>query len=678
MTDFYQSPADKLRFEILLKSLREGSLNLAIVGSDEVALASYGRQIYDHLVDIGESHVEWWNSADSEKLVQRFNDILAELTVDEALDKSQKRAPKRYMIFPDTHAIQPFELQLLARLINGFPTSNINLVLVVNQQDAYEEKLSVFGKNLLQWILESETPAQAYSAKESSTDRSNRYAQSSVQDDERIYGAQAKDSRDAVADFSATFAATLASGKFPNPSKGDVDTGSDLHDPLMDVPAQSVSGERAQSNAPAATKGSLSTKVAGILIFAIVASVVSLSLIYQDEVLKQAKSLEDFVSGKKPASAKAADKNQKSASQEGAGTGAADTTESSKNDVGAGNKADASSAPSTAEGANSANGGNVSANSNANSPALGMSSTAHLPVKTDDSLIANKEEVISPAPALKPTQLTPKEASSQVAQIKVQTPNSVTPTQPSVAPAPAASNSTRADEKQGATQNKADSKVDAKSDTKVEAKNESKTANDVKRDAKPALDAQQSKSEQKSAANSAGPVQVPKARDASVPKELKETKETKETRDARESKPGSKQANAARETENLPKLAPRADKSDRSEEGKPKSSNAETQSGFKPRAEDLRFVQQLPDESWVMQHAALDTYEEALSFQQSSPFYKDARVMYTKRRDAAPYYIVVTGPYSSRQDAEAETRKHPIMVKSWVRSAKSLKNQYDE
>ena len=101
MTDFYQSPADKLRFEILLKSLREGSLNLAIVGDDEVALANYARQIYDHLNESGEDYVEWWSSADSEKLVQRFNDILSELTVDEALDKSQKRSPKRYMIFPD-------------------------------------------------------------------------------------------------------------------------------------------------------------------------------------------------------------------------------------------------------------------------------------------------------------------------------------------------------------------------------------------------------------------------------------------------------------------------------------------------------------------------------------------------------------------------------------------------
>jgi hypothetical protein len=63
------------------------------------------------------------------------------------------------MIFPDTQGIQDFELQLLARLVNGFPASNINLILLVNQPErSYEKKLSAFGKNLLQWVLESEEP----------------------------------------------------------------------------------------------------------------------------------------------------------------------------------------------------------------------------------------------------------------------------------------------------------------------------------------------------------------------------------------------------------------------------------------------------------------------------------------------------------------------------------------
>lgn len=150
MSDFYQSPADKLRFEILLKSLREGRLNLAILGDDEVALTYYGRRIFQHLKKQGEQHVELWTSADSEKLVGRFNEILSELTVDQAVDKGNKAVPKRFMIFPDTQAIQEFELQLLARLVNGFPASNINLILLVNNQAAYEKKLATFGKNLLQ------------------------------------------------------------------------------------------------------------------------------------------------------------------------------------------------------------------------------------------------------------------------------------------------------------------------------------------------------------------------------------------------------------------------------------------------------------------------------------------------------------------------------------------------
>ena len=313
MTDFYQSPADKLRFEILLKSLREGSLNLAIVGDDEVALSSYARQIYDQLNQSGEDYVEWWSSADSEKLVQRFNDILSELTVDEALDKSQKRSPKRYMIFPDTHAIQDFELQLLARLINGFPTSNINLVLVVNQQDPYEEKLAVFGKNLLQWILEPEYAPAAKAPK-----RSNRIeTMDEVQKTsglselpESSLGSGVK--QDAIADFSATFAATLASGKFPGPgeSKGAGSGGSDSlasgkkdFDPLMDSPG--VEGPILQQDQESQNKGSFSSKVAGILIFAIILTVSAFGLIYKDEVVQEAQNLQDFVSGKKPPTAKA-------------------------------------------------------------------------------------------------------------------------------------------------------------------------------------------------------------------------------------------------------------------------------------------------------------------------------------------------------------------------------------
>jgi hypothetical protein len=733
MTDFYQSPADKLRFEILLKSLLEGSLNLAIIGEDEVALANYGRQIYDHLVEVGETHVEWWNSADSEKLVDRFNDILAELTVDQALDKSQKRSPKRYMIFPDTHTIQDFELQLLARLINGFPTSNINLVLVVNQNDPYEEKLSVFGKNMLQWILESENPSGAPKPGAKKPKKSNRI---------ETLDETPKESLDAIADFSATFAATLASGKFPAPgapSKSLPKDGAELKgsfDPILDSapnPGGSKSGASEQhSNQRSALKGSLSTKIVGILIFAIVASVGAIGLIYQDEVLKQAKSLEDFVSGKKPGAAKAekdlktpapsTEVASKPAESNPVGTvgTVATAVPATPSDPGAAAPTGATGAtgatvapvtpgtpvtplvPSSAGAPGEAkppaptpvqappgapttptpstvvpnkpvtSGTPATAQTPSASPnsSVGMSSSTKMPVKTDDSLIPNKEVVISTPPAtVTPNTKAPNQVLSKVTPVAPPAPPTQNPTAPTLG-------EIKTDPKINA---KTDAKADVKTEVKTEVKAEPKRS--VREDLKsppPNTQAAQTPQAPQTQSNSPKAVNAQQNKLKETP-ELKEAKEAKEMRDSREvkeSKPFAKTPTppAIKEADALPKLAPKPEKT----EEKPKSSASDNSGGFKPRPEDQRWIQQLPEDAWVMQHAALDTMEEALSFQQSSPFYKDGRVMYTKRREAAPYYIVVTGPYSSRQDAESEIRKHPIMSKSWVRSARSIKNQFED
>lgn len=728
MTDFYQSPADKLRFEILLKSLREGSLNLAIVGDDEVALASYGRQIYDHLIQAGEEHVEWWSSADSEKLVQRFNDILSELTVDEALDKSQKRSPKRYMIFPDTHAIQDFELQLLARLINGFPTSNINLVLVVNQLDPYEEKLAVFGKNLLQWILESELPPSARAPK-----RSNRI-ETMDETPQVLPEAPQAVKQDAIADFSATFAATLASGKFPGPGQsklptpdiGDVSpSDKEEFDPLNASPGQRDLNKQPDSELESTS--TFSSRVAGILIVAIVLTVSAFGLIYKDEVAQEAQSLQDFAAGKKPATAKTAappkvaqpnptDPALPTVPPAAGPTPAAgvdpqsNTQPNPSNPASTGSPAVQGTAPTPTPGptaqlpATAATGTPTTlAKTPAQTPAqtpsappsgVGMSSSVKVPVKTDDSLIPNKEVLIAPkvpgsaptpAPnstlpgsgaALTPTPATPAstanpsssplKAGQAVNSGSLQTPASVVaPVTPSsaqaVAVGPKAAPQTAPNV--AGTAGNAPTKVDVKAEVKAEAKAEAKVEPkaDLKISTKP--DLREAK---------------PNTRD--LPKEIpKETRDQREPREVKQiAKTPALKTPVAKTNEPLPKLDPKADKAEKTEESKPKSASPESSSGFKPRAEDQRWVQGLPEDAWVMQHAALDSFEEAKSFQQSSPFYRDAKVMYTKRKEAPPYYIVVTGPYTSRQEAESETRKHPIMAKSWVRSARSLKNQFED
>ena len=303
MSDFYQSPADKLRFEILLKSLREGRLNLAILGDDEVALTYYGRRIFQHLREQGEQHVELWTSADSEKLVDRFNEILSELTVDQAVDKGNKAAPKRFMIFPDTQAIQEFELQLLARLVNGFPASNINLILLVNNQTSYEKKLATFGKNLLQWVLESEDPTP------SKTQRIE------TRED---FSASQKTTAPSVSGSGQTFTlppAPLPPLDMPDPdgaptkasSLAATEANPELVDPIEPVMGEEVpsgttlSGEElAKEWADSAAAAKRSTKIVAILLVAILGSLATFGFLYQDMIREEAEALQDYLGGKKP------------------------------------------------------------------------------------------------------------------------------------------------------------------------------------------------------------------------------------------------------------------------------------------------------------------------------------------------------------------------------------------
>ena len=155
MTDIFQSPGDRLRFEILLKSLTEGSINLAVLSQHDLVLDFYGNLFEERLRAAGEQNIEFCTSTSSEQLVQTFNDILSELTLNQAIEKEKKLAPRRFLVFRDSILMQEFELQLLARLVNGFPAGNISVILLINSAGNYRKKLEAFGKNLLQWEVET-------------------------------------------------------------------------------------------------------------------------------------------------------------------------------------------------------------------------------------------------------------------------------------------------------------------------------------------------------------------------------------------------------------------------------------------------------------------------------------------------------------------------------------------
>jgi septal ring-binding cell division protein DamX len=96
------------------------------------------------------------------------------------------------------------------------------------------------------------------------------------------------------------------------------------------------------------------------------------------------------------------------------------------------------------------------------------------------------------------------------------------------------------------------------------------------------------------------------------------------------------------------------------------------------QADNPAWVADLKDDAWVMQHGAFDSLTEARTFQGTALGYKAGQVFYTQRKGSKPYYILVTGPYAEKAQAEALMRQNPPLAKAWLRSAKSLKAQFQE
>jgi len=479
MNDFYQSPADKMRFEILLKSLREGNLNLSILGDDEAALSYYGKRIFQDLREQGEENVELWTSADSEKLVERFNEILSQLSLNEAQDKSTPPAPKRYMIFPDTNSIEDFEIQLLARLVNGFPASNINVILLVNRNDIYQKKLSAFGKNLLQWILESENPPEANNDKQTMRDEWPAAKENKQQGSNKPFAGKTE-----------VFAAKLQAASDMEQKNTD--------DLMNEVPKNSnadVSGDELAASWAQEKKSGPQSRIAISLLGVVLLTVGLFCFLYWDRVNHEFDSLQSYLSGKS-------------------------------------NKAVVSAEPATT------------------ASTLGMSSSTSAVVKPPESINPEKEELVLP--------------------------------------------------------NKEESNA-------VVAKNE----------AKPEVNFQP--------------------------------------------KPESKVEPTKPEPNPEPKIEQKAEP--------PKSKPAKKTADI---SEDKKWVNQLSDSNWVLQHAALETLEEAKAFQQASSNYKDAKILFSPRKGKKMYYIVLTGPFESRQAAQTVMQSNPALSKAWMRSGKSLKNQFQE
>jgi len=580
LKDFFQSPSDKLRLEIMLKSLSQGDLNLAILGDDEVALSFYARRIFEHLKAQDQVQVDLCLSADSEKLVQRFNQILSELTLDEAMSKSQMAPIRRFLIFPDTQYIQDFDLQLLARLVNGLPASNIHVILLFNLREPYEKKLSVFGKNLIQWVLEKESNHSTGSYEK------DLETNSSLKDSHLGAAISARELK-AKNGWSSDEDLTPP-GHYPGedriePALSEAELLQAVHDVESELKRQeSLQDDDPQGEEPKPK----SSRLGWGLLLGFLLSMGALAGMYRDLIVQEAHNMQNYLS---------TPQWDKSPKKDGAVS-----TKPIKTDQALANEPDGTDRDKPLAGAAETK----PASQEAPDPKSQASANTHPSVKVDDSLIPDKEAILSPL----------KESKELV-------------------------------ESKSAASKEA-SKEKGKDSFKAElAPKEPPLKIPVLKDSPPAA------------------VVTP----ASSPL----SKQTLSTPVSNESAAPQKVAKPAGTVTDAP---PKPVLSTPAPVITPEPNKELAQDNLTGKNE---WVNALPDKSWVLQLAAMPTKAEIVELKGKTPGFESAQVLLTRNPQSnKPYFILVRGPFVSKEEAQGIMQTTPALSKAWLRSAKSLKTQF--
>jgi septal ring-binding cell division protein DamX len=108
----------------------------------------------------------------------------------------------------------------------------------------------------------------------------------------------------------------------------------------------------------------------------------------------------------------------------------------------------------------------------------------------------------------------------------------------------------------------------------------------------------------------------------------------------------------------------------------PRSEASKEGSPDKPVGKN-EWVNALSEKAWVLQLAAMPTKSEIIELKAKNPAFEGAQVLLTRNPQSnKPYFILVRGPFASKEEAQSVMQSNAVLEKAWLRSAKSLKTQF--
>jgi len=151
--DLFVRPDDKVRLDRMVRAVSDEQLSVAFISHSDALLDHYGRLFAERLRRTSRLAVEIYSPDSTDALIDRFNRILASMSVSEALKIEGSMAPSRLLLVYDGRATGVREVQLLARLLKDFPGANTRVALLLHAHADAPKKVEAFGKRMVHWEL---------------------------------------------------------------------------------------------------------------------------------------------------------------------------------------------------------------------------------------------------------------------------------------------------------------------------------------------------------------------------------------------------------------------------------------------------------------------------------------------------------------------------------------------
>ncbi|MDG1475403.1 MAG: hypothetical protein P8Q37_10900 [Porticoccaceae bacterium] len=171
--DIFYSITDKKNLRFAIKALVQDRLGLAIIGNNESLLTHYSRMLIFRLRKLNKFQMDIFSPTDTNSLLDRFNEMLASMTMKQARQQPDPEVPATLLVVNDANAVDEEQWVLLMRLLKDFPGINVRLILFLNKNNwpGYDQVLRPISRQLHRWHLHLPSIPEATALIESARDK---------------------------------------------------------------------------------------------------------------------------------------------------------------------------------------------------------------------------------------------------------------------------------------------------------------------------------------------------------------------------------------------------------------------------------------------------------------------------------------------------------------------------